>query len=51
MSNVQALVKEWRYLLEEKRNEPFTSFELTDVNERIAEELRETLKEVEADRD
>lgn len=51
MSEVQELVKEWKYLIEEKRNDSFTSFELIDVNERISEALLDTLKELESDLD
>jgi hypothetical protein len=51
MSEVKELLKEWKYLIEEKRNDAFSSFELIDVNERISEALLDTLKEVESDLD
>lgn len=51
MSEVTELLKEWKYLIEEKRNDAFSSFELIDVNERISEALLDTLKEVESDLD
>jgi len=51
MSEVTELLKEWKYIIEEKRNDAFSSFELIDINERISEALLDTLKEVESDLD
>jgi hypothetical protein len=51
MSNIQHLVAEWRELISEKQEETFSSFELIEINERIAEALLDTLHELETDLD
>lgn len=50
-SNVQLLLAEWRELIQEKQEETFSSFELIEVNERVAEVLLDTLNELETDLD
>ena len=50
-SNVQLLLAEWRELIQEKQEESFSSFELIEINERVAEVLLDTLNELETDLD
>jgi hypothetical protein len=51
MSETQMLIKEWKELIEEKRNDAFESLELMDINERLSDALLDTIKELEGDFD